>query len=374
MSRRAVGFVPVTGWIWLCSAMLMPSVAQSASGQVKVIQVAPRATVKGAFTMGAKPVFDVGGIQDNPEDEFDHKNGYLRAVTLSDGGLAVIDRVKVRLFDARGTQRAVVGALGRGPNEFVELNLHCRTRGDTVVVHDGNARVSVISPTGKIVRQIPDAAKGQLGRNGCFDNGTVLLQKAGSGGTENPTVLVNVVDLNGMTVQSLGEAPRESYRARLRTPVHAFAQGAFVVVADSRTNEIRQLGDAARAVTYRLGDEIEKAPANVQPSVTAAKGSTGPEIQYAASPSWPLYDQVLPGANGSLWIQSYKRDQTEPDVWVQMDVAGKLIGKLSIPKPPEPRRRLQVQEFTNDGVLVDYTDADGATHFQLFRLTLATGR
>ncbi|MEO7360185.1 MAG: hypothetical protein ABI120_07640, partial [Gemmatimonadaceae bacterium] len=244
MTRRATGFAPITGLLWLCSVNFSPIAAQSASRDGPVIQVAPRATVKGLFTMAAKPVFDVGGIQDNPDDEFDHKNGYLRAVLLGDGGLAVIDRVKVRLFDARGKQRAVVGTYGRGPNEFVELNVHCRTRGDTVVVHDGNARVSVISPAGKIVRQIPDAAKGQLGRNGCFANGMVLLQKAGGGGTENPTVLVSVVDLNGLTARSLGEAPRESYRARLRTPVHVIAQGAFVVIADSRTNEIRQLGDA----------------------------------------------------------------------------------------------------------------------------------
>lgn len=368
MSRSREILRCVGGLLWLCSASFSFLGAQSAPAVSRVIEVAPRSTVKGVFTMSAKPVFDVGGIQNNPEDEFDHNNGYLRAVTLSDGGLAVIDRVKVRFFDARGKQRAVVGTFGHGPNEFAEIFLHCRTRGDTVVVVDQNARFTVISPAGKIVRQVPQAVSGRLGRNGCFDSGTLLMQTAGSGGADDPTVVLSVVDLKGAPVKSLGEVPTESYRARLRTPVHSFVQGAFVVVADSRTTDIRQLGDVSRAVTYRLGDKIEKAAANVQPSVTSASGQP---MQYAASPAWPLYDQVLPGANGSLWIQSYKHEQTEPDVWVQMDSAGKLVGKLSIPKPAQPLRRLQVQEFTRDGVLVEFTDSDGASHFQLFRLTLS---
>lgn len=340
--------------------------AQSAPATSRVIDVPPRSTVRGVFTMSATPVLDVGGIQDNPADEFDHVNGYLRAITLSDGGLAVIDRVKVRFFDVRGKQRAVVGSYGHGPNEFAEIFLHCRTRGDTVVVVDQNARFTVISPAGKIVRQVPQAVSGRLGRHGCFDNGSLLMVKAGSGPADDPTVVLNVVDLKGVTLKSLGEAPTESYRARIRTPVHTLVQGMFVIVADSRVNEIRQLGDA-RAVTLRLADKMEKAPANVQPSVASADGKP---MQYAASPAWPLYDQVLPGANGSLWIQGYKRERSEPDVWVQIDAAGKLVGKLTIPAPAKPARPLQVQEFTRDGVLVDFTDDDGATHFRLFRLTL----
>ena len=371
MAKSAVGLVQVPGLIWLCSPITISVVAQSASASSKVIQIASRATVTGVFTMGAKPVFDVGGVQDIPDNEFDHINGYLRAVTLGDGGIAVIDRVKVRLLDVRGKQRVVVGSFGHRPNEFAELIVHCRTRGDTVIVHDQNARATVISPAGKIVRQIPDAASGQRRRNACFDNGTVVLQKTGSGGTENPTVLLSVVDVKGAIVKSLGEAPTKSYRARLRTPVNTFAQGAFVAVADSHSNEIPQLGDPARAMAFRLGDEIEKAPANVLPSTTAANGTP---MQYTASLTWPMYEQMLPGANGSLWIQSYKHDRTEPDVWVPVDAAGKLIGKLSISIPPKPRRRLQIKEFTKDGVLVDYTDSDGATHFQVFRLTLTLGR
>ena len=63
-------------------------------------------------------------------------------------GLAVIDKHKVRIFDATGKERAVVGRFGHGPNEFAQLDYLCASRGDTLVVWDQNYRSTIISPTG----------------------------------------------------------------------------------------------------------------------------------------------------------------------------------------------------------------------------------
>jgi hypothetical protein len=72
------------------------------SAGVRIIENPARKDAPVRFRLGDKPLFEVGGIESNPDEEFDHKQGYLRGVRLSDGGLAVMDVSRVHYFDENG--------------------------------------------------------------------------------------------------------------------------------------------------------------------------------------------------------------------------------------------------------------------------------
>ena len=203
------------GTIWtgrvmsLISPMFPPQVdAQTAPAPPKAhaIQVAPRVTAKSVYTMSAKPVWDVGGLKDSPEDEFQSHDEAVQGVMLANGGLAVIDVSKVRIFDATTKQHAVVGRFWHGPNEFAQLYFICKTRGDTLVVWDQHQRNSVIAPKGTIVRQWKSATTGAI-RSVCFDDGTIILERSGRSADGSPARLLSRSDLLGRMVRDLGAYP-----------------------------------------------------------------------------------------------------------------------------------------------------------------------
>ena len=88
------------------------------SSGVRIVEKAARKDAPLRFRLGDKPFLEVGGIESNPDEEFDHRQGYLRGVRLSNGGLAVSDVARVHYFDATGKRIRIVGRNGAGPEEF----------------------------------------------------------------------------------------------------------------------------------------------------------------------------------------------------------------------------------------------------------------
>src|SRR4029079_7793651 len=79
-------------------------------------------------------------------------------------------------FDAKGKRLGILGARGGGPEDFQYIMGICRTRGDTIVVHDShNSRNAVISPARKVVGTFPSVSNGRITFSSCFDDGTVVL-------------------------------------------------------------------------------------------------------------------------------------------------------------------------------------------------------
>ncbi|MBP6572524.1 MAG: hypothetical protein KA226_13960, partial [Gemmatimonadales bacterium] len=80
-------------------------------------------------------------------------------VALSDGGFAFFDPVRagVWIVDSVGTLRRVIGRRGEGPGEFEEVESGvARGVDDTLAVTDrSTARVTILHPTGGVVRQAP---------------------------------------------------------------------------------------------------------------------------------------------------------------------------------------------------------------------------
>lgn len=100
------------------------------SAGVRIVENRARASAPVQFTLGTKARFDVGGLEPEPDNEFNPIQGYLRGTWLSNGGLAVIDEVRMHLFDAAGKRLAIVGRKGKGPEEVTFITSIYRTRGN----------------------------------------------------------------------------------------------------------------------------------------------------------------------------------------------------------------------------------------------------
>ena len=77
---------------------------------------------------------------------------------LSDGTVLVVDNQsdELRLFDATGSVKRLLGGAGQGPGEFQQLTTLTVTAGDTAYAYDRRLqRVSIFEPDGELVRTFP---------------------------------------------------------------------------------------------------------------------------------------------------------------------------------------------------------------------------
>lgn len=358
--------------------LVAPQLSAQAESGAKEIRVAPLATAKGVFKLSANPLWEIGGLQDNEEDEFDHKNSSVRTVRLASGGLAVIDVNKVRIFDARRKQHAVTGRFGHGPNEFAQIDGICRTRGDTIVVVDQNFRNTVIAPNGTIVRQWPTETHGSL-TGVCFNDGTFLVSKLAVGNSAPGSRVLSRVDLSGTLVKSLGVFSTTLYGTTRTAPVILSRAGSTFYIADAKTLHIQQFDMNGKLLNVlKLDEKPETMTGDALRPDFAPKYTPGvkppPRPRLTQVTVWPYYLNVLHDESGRWWIRAYPRDfMNDPQVWTAVDSAGNVLGELTIPKGKSPEY-VEISEFTKDGVFTKRRDADGAVHFSMYRLTFSAGR
>ncbi len=209
----------------------VPTVRDSAG--VQIVENPSRLEAPVTFTLGATPVFEVGGLESDPDVEFNHRQGYLRGAFLSDGRFAAIDVNRVHYFDANGKRLKIVGRQGAGPQEFQYLMAICRTRGDTLVLNDANnRRMAVLDGTGSIVRTIAQGDLGSMPFDPCFDDGTFVLMKQ-SGPLTARQLRVTRVRLDGSVANVIGEFAGGLFDLVTQAEVSVVAQGKRLVLRES---------------------------------------------------------------------------------------------------------------------------------------------
>ncbi|MCC6244710.1 MAG: hypothetical protein IT353_17830 [Gemmatimonadaceae bacterium] len=327
---------------------------------------------------------DIGGVQEVADNEFNHRNGFLTGVALKNGGLAVIDWMRVRLFDSSGTQTAVVGREGRGPGEFFGLTWICAMAGDTVLVYDQQRRVSKISPSGVLVNQaaVPDMSTPS---GGCFDDGSFVTQAfSRTSSLDVRNVAAERRGADGVVVDTVGILP-VYYFTGVSQYVGLKMHGQFVYVSDPRKNEVhRYRMDGALNQVLRMADEARAISAEdaqfILGGPVAAMGSApdaepAPKVKDA---TWPFYKSIRVDRDGRLWIEDFPLDENAPDRWTAYDSTGAAVGTLLLPRGP--RRAVpnsppgapatmpgSVPEFVDafgDFVILLERDEDGAAHFR----------
>ena len=353
------------------------------SAGVRIIENPARKDAPVRFRLGDKPLMEVGGRESNRNEEFEHNQGYLRGVRLSDGGLAVIDVSRVHYFDPNGRRIRIVGR-GQGPQEFQYLTSICRTRGDTVIVSD-QGMISFLDGRGEIFLKVPRGDIGFAPFSFCLGDGTFVLEQSGSD-VGAPEHRVTRLRTDGSIVNVIATFPR---------PVFDMVTGVVPAVAtsddglyyvDPFTGEIREyapLGALRRIVrTADKGDSITREEAEERMARTIPRNVTAAEHKarmdrmrsqpYAQN--WPVLVRLEVGTDGTIWVQDFRKTFEAPDAWTAIDSTGRIVGRLVFPAVPEGARGPNVLSFGSDYVMLRRFDADRASSIAIYPLVKLEGR
>lgn len=388
MTRHAV--------LFLAGAVAASAVAASATGAhaptvrdsagVRIVENPSRAKAPVLFKLGATARFDVGGLEQNPDEEFNPRQGYLRGAWLSNGGLAVIDVVRIHYFDKAGKRLKIAGRAGKGPEEFTYVTSVCRTRGDTIIVSDQNARrMAVLTGTGGAVRTFLQDSLGSPSFDGCFDDGTVLFQRMIFGAPGTPTTeRLARVRLDGTLVNTIGDFDAGLLDMVTQSMPTTLASGQRMYWGHPRTSEVRIFNTAGKLVSIVRSadvggaissDDVERRfrstiPTNTPPAQVTERMDRMRSLPHAST--WPTYRGFRVDPNGRLWIQDYASTYPSPDGWTLFDAQGRLVGRLVLPAPKQGERQLEVIGFGVDELFVRRTDEDGGAHLTAYPIVRTT--
>ena len=387
--RQILAVVPLAALV--SSFLPAHAVAQEArsrdSAGVRIIENSARRDAPVRYRVGDKPLFEVGGIESNPDEEFDHRQGYLRGVRLSNGGLAVIDVSRVHYFDPSGKRIRIVGRTGQGPEEFQYLTSICRTRGDTLILNDSrNRRMSVLDGSGRITRTLLQGDNGSASSSFCLDDGTFVLQRI-TGEVGGPRhYRVTRLRTDGTIVNVVGTF-ESLFDMVTMVPSSVTASGNTLYYGNPFRSEIREydaLGRLRRIIrTADQGDRITDAEAEqrmamtIPSNVTAAERTARMERLRALpriTQTWPAFYKLEIGSDGTIWVQDYTKAFTTSDAWTAIDSTGRIVGRLVFPAVPEGSRRLEVHSFGRDYVIVRRFDADMASILTIYPIARIDGR
>jgi hypothetical protein len=352
------------------------------SSGVRIVENPARLTAPIAFKLGDKPSFDVGGLESDPANEINSRQGYFKGIRLSNGHVAVIDQSRIHLFDAVGKRLRISGREGSGPGEFRQVQSLCRTLGDTILVAQGRWPVSILDRTGAFVANSPYGENGYAEGQFCFDDGTYFVMSMLPGDyREARTMRLTRLKLDGAVANRVADVVYPAFDPLLSNEpaIRAWGQKLYfgnglthdihVFTAGGRLSGIIRTSDSLRPITP---DEREK----LQPTAYRA-GSTEAErkadaarIQAASkTKNWPTHKRMFVDLSGRLWVEDWAPfSATGGGAWTAFDVDGRLLGRLVIPGAPSREKAVYVVQFGRDEVFLRRFDDDGAIHLTAYPL------
>lgn len=366
------------------SATTAPPATSRDSAGIRIVENSARFSSPVVYRRGDTPLLDVGGLHDDAQDEITAGPGYLQSALLLDGGLAVADRYRIVLYDRTGQRRHIVGRLGSGPEEFRGIQMLCRTRGDTLVVGDGElARFTIITGAGAVLRSFQRDEARAAQATACMDDGTFIAKRVERTGGAHIRFNISLLDTKGDTTAQLPGVEAAAQDLTTQSQTTLMASGELIHVADGVTSEVRSYDRTGRLVRLtRSADSIraisdaewEESAARRFPRGQAASLTERALGRMRVSPSrrktWPAFRAVLADPKGGLWVQSYSAEPNSPfttDSWAYFDPDGQLIGRLVMPPAVLlDVRAPMVLAFGDDTVLVARYDGDGALHLTLY--------
>lgn len=343
------------------------------SAGVRIVTSPPRSKLPVAFRVGA-PLWDVGGLNDDPTRELG-RDGGRHAVVLSNGTIVVSDGTRLVYFDARGAFLGSFGRKGSGPGEFQLVSNICVRAGDTLQVNDGGlARATILTPQRTLARIVPGRRASEL--RGCLDTAwtitTELLQR-GDGFTQ--WVHVRGVDEEGVPRADFGDFPLRGMGVTIRTG--ALAAHGMRLALGSGIDPSVDVRDATGRLIQRLQLDERAAPitaAQIKSGVGMMQGVNGKTGASMAVPTpqggattWPAYGELRFDPLGRLWMEDFD-SQHLAEWWTVFAPSGEALGRLQLPSSAK-RGGMTVLGFMPDAVLIRRLDDDGAPHVTAYRLT-----
>lgn len=313
---------------------------------IRIVENPSRALERAHFALASSAYFTVGGLSRDPEQEFHHRNGYLRAVRLSDGRFVVMDQDRLHWFGADGKRLFGVGRRGEGPSEFRYLTSICSTRGDTVVVwDDANRRLAVVSPRGKVVRQIL-VPSGSLAYQGCFSDGRVLLVDAElpSGDPASAVLHGRVIDLSGNN-HVVGLRFAAGSRDAVGRMSSQIAVNDDLISGDAVRSEFQvRRADGSLVAIVRTRDvtppvsdaDYKRLLERIIPDQPHARQIRERMQEMRTSTHWPAYAKLVVDPSGCMWMQEWRGNESVrgAETWFGFSPDGVLRGRLDVLPPP----------------------------------------
>ena len=265
-------------------------------------------------------------------------------VVVADGSAA-----ELRRFDYAGIYLNGAGKRGGGPGEFELLRWMARTTGDSVVAWDlQNRRITYFDDRLHVDRTTPLDPPSTYVVVGVFEDGAVLVWPFGAmTGRQVPGQAVR--DSVALAVALPGQ---ESLDTIIRVPARPLwmdgsgeltripftVDPAFVIVGakvwagNGTDGDIRRY-DRAGAVDLILrlppGEPIR------DDDVAAFVGDDEERRRVVARVTvperFPVYDHLLTGANGELWLRLYSPPDAAGSTWLMLDHDGRIVGRAELP-------------------------------------------
>lgn len=365
------------------------------SARIRIVENPALGASQVRFRLASRASFSVGGMDAVPDLEFNAgQSSLLRAVPLLGGGLAVLDVTRVQIFSPKGVRERVIGRAGGGPREFRELYSGCALRGDTLVVFDGQlSRAVTLSPRGEFARTTHSDDFRSTLLHACFDDGTILVKRALARRAGVADLELARMQRDGTTLNVVARVSNVPDRDMVtKGAVSAAAAGRFAYFGDGRAGEIRvysREGELRQLIRTRdrplpiTAQDIETELERTFPPGVNAGNRTKMVARARANlrrTTWPVYEQILPGDNGRLWVQHYRRFSSRmsspfaSESWTAFDSLGRMEGRLVLPAPVHrDRTPPRVIAFARGGVLMLQLDDDGAARFSLYPLQTVGG-
>ncbi len=361
-----------------------PSLRDSAG-----VQIVEHATIKNAPVLdivAQRASLDLGGLKNDPREEFDARQPMIGVARLSDGRLVANSYSDVKIFDRNGKFVQVIGRAGSGPGEFGQLKSVCAGAGDTIIVINYNRpRISVFDAAGKHVRDFN--VSGYVPEGGCFGDGTILVRTnsrpdpALPAGSPQASISARVSDgerigMDGRPRGLVGTFADETVFG-FQTVGNSYVQGALIYAGDGRTAEVRlhdTTGKMVRIVRWKdpvipvTPALIEKdAASSIPNNVTAEERSRRMALARSRPypPHLPMYSKISADPSGRLWVMDPFTDPL-PRGWTLFSADGSLLGRVLLPNPTNiAGSRVDLSGFVGSYAVLRWRDSDGALHITL---------
>ncbi len=371
----------------------------------------------GALERAPLIVFDsVPSAEIRGDSTSDDLSRVFAGVALSDGGFAFFDPVRagVWIVDSVGTLRRVIGRRGEGPGEFEEVESGvARGVDDTLAVTDrSTARVTILHPTGGVVRQAPidvSHAGNGYALNGGLPGGSWVASPSswvivGMGspafGLEHGVPVLQVdpfatparrdsvgflTSLKAVRVVTKwqGREERGVVIPEFTNPGRGFAWGGKVALYDNRRWElvlaspggggarsVIRVIDGARRPTPALLDSMvaERRRSSERVTATGRTPRETPEEAEFNARNTPMAEVVSPfgmahvAPRGTLWLVD-QRVPGDPTLGMTaIDSAGRILGRAFLPASSE------VVAVGEDRVLLRHKGEDDVVVLRIHRL------
>lgn len=356
------------------------------------------------WVVDSNPQVDIGG-REEPGHDLHLVGG---AVHLQDGRIVVINRgsSELRFFDATGRYLAAAGRQGRGPGEFSEFISSIQVlAGDTLFAIDGSQnRGSLFTPSGEFIRSIPTfhyTERSSLGTSALLRDGQLLgehrqspeMKETSGPVRRNPYAIVLMRAIDSLLDTLIVVPGTEVYPATGSEGGQEFptlrglefgrsttfsTDGARIFVGTNEPDGIRvydNLGKLLRivrtatppeAVTEELRKRREAETLNRINQRRASEQLKAEWRKNAATPRYaatlPYYGRLVPGPEGTLWLERVPHFLDEGRRFVVYDSTGRAIATVRCPD------RMRPYVVGPESIIGLWRDPDGVDHVRVYKV------